>query len=126
MFYNVSLAIYYVLVIRNGWREFQLRKIRWMLQWFPVGLGLGLALCAIPSYDQLEYGCHLLPPPDGELWPVLTFVVLPLTISIVAISASMLAVYLKVKQRTSASRKWTFGIGQASALEQGVFWQCLF
>lgn len=126
VFYNVSLAVYYLLVIAYSWREFQLQKIQVFLHGIPVTIGLGLAFGGIPSYEVFEYGCHLLPPPAGDLWPVLVFVVLPLGFSIAAITVCMLLVYLKVRQSTAASKKWTFGIGQASAMEQAVFWQCLF
>lgn len=59
VFYNVSLAIYYVLVVAFDWREFQLKKVRMYLHVFPLALGFGLALGAIPSYHWIEYGCHL-------------------------------------------------------------------
>ena len=67
IFYNVSLALYYLLVVLYNWREFQLKKIRLYMHLVPVLLGLGLALGAIPSYHWLEYGCHILPLPDGDI-----------------------------------------------------------
>ena len=126
IFYNVSLALYYVLVVAYGWREFHIRKIRLFLHAFPVALGLGLSLGAIPSYHWLEYGCHILPIPDGDLWSVLVFLVVPLGLSIIVITGSMGLVYYKVRQRTVASQRWSYGVGQASALEKAVLWQCLF
>lgn len=52
--------------------------------------------------------------------------VLPLGLSIIAITAAMLVVYVKVRERARASSKWTFGIGKANTLEKQVFWQCFF
>ncbi|CAB9498701.1 expressed unknown protein [Seminavis robusta] len=126
VFYNASLALYYMLVIAFGWREFQLKKIKLYMHAVPITIGLGLALGAIPSYHWIEYGCHLLPPPEGEMWAVLVFFVIPLGLSIIAITISMLVVYWKVRQRAAASRKWSLGIGKVDSLEKKVFWQCLF
>ncbi|CAB9503330.1 expressed unknown protein [Seminavis robusta] len=126
VFFNVSLAIYYVLVVAQGWKEFQLQKIRLYLLSGPVVVGLGLAFGALPIYHWLEYGCHIEPLPEGELWSVLVFVVLPLGLSILAITASMMTVYCTVRKQSAAAKKWTMGISQASKMEQAVFWQCLF
>lgn len=126
VFYNVSLALYYALVVALGWRESQLKTIQGYLLLLPPIVGLGLAFGGITSYHWLEYGCHLLPPPDGDLWAVLVFVVLPLGFSIAAITAAMFVVYCKVRRQAATTRKWSFGVGKASALEQQVFWQALF
>lgn len=74
---------------------------------------------------RFEYGCHITPPPDNPLWPVMIFVVVPLGISIAAITCSMLFVYCHVRKQSAASRKWSFGIGRANSLEKDVFWQCV-
>ena len=126
VFYNVSLALYYVFVVALGWRESQLKAIQGYMIFVPPVVGLGLAFGGITSYDWLEYGCHLLPPPGGDLWVVLVFVVLPLGLSIAAITASMFIVYCKVRRQVATTRKWSFGVSKASALEQQVFWQALY
>ncbi|CAB9523323.1 expressed unknown protein [Seminavis robusta] len=126
VFYNVSLSLYYLLVIAHGWREFQLKKIHLFLHGVPCMLGLGLALGALGSYNFMGYACHLLPHPEGSLGTVLLFVIIPLGLSIVVITSCMLVVYSKVRARAGASRKWSLGVGAASKMEQAVFWQCLF
>lgn len=60
MFYNVSLAIYYTLVIVYTYKEHQLMKLRPYLLGVPFVTGTALALGAIPFYDWFEYGCHFL------------------------------------------------------------------
>jgi hypothetical protein len=124
VFYNVSLAAYYVLVIAYDWKEFQLKKIRLYMHLIPVAVGLGLSFGAITSYHWIEYGCHLEPLPEGEIWLILVFVILPLGLSILSITGSMVVVYNSVRKRSQASRKWSFGVSKASKLEQAVFWQC--
>lgn len=133
VFYNVSLALYYVLVISQGWKELQLKKIRPYMHIVPVTVGLGLAFGGLSVYHWIEYGCHIQPftiddedDEKGDLWAVLVFVVLPLGLSILAITVSMIVVYNSVRKRSVASRKWSLGISQASKLEKAVFWQCLF
>ena len=130
IFYNVSLAFYYVMVVAYARKEFQLKAIQHYLHGFPLLIGLGLAFGAIPSYHWIDYGCHILPYSpkynEGELWSILVFVVLPLGFSITSISAAMLVVYWKVSRQTAKAKKWQLGKGSINQLESQVFWQCLF
>jgi len=126
VFYNVSLAVYYVLVIVYRWRERDLQAIRHYLFGIPFVVGVCLAVVGIRYYRWIEYGCHLRPPPDGEIWKTLVLVVLPIGFSIATITLSMLFVYLTVRRNAQASRKWRFGVGSPSKLQTQVFWQALF
>jgi len=128
IFYNVSLAVYYVLVVAYGWKEFQLKPYRSLMHGLPVLIGLGLALGGIPIYHWLEYGCHIQTWSDseGNLWEVLLFVVLPIGFSIAAITASMLVVYCNVRKHSRRAGKWRLsGKAKAATLERQVFWQCV-
>ncbi|CAB9504802.1 expressed unknown protein [Seminavis robusta] len=124
IFYSTSLAVYYVLVIVYSWREFQLVKIRKYLQGVPLVCGIGLALGGLPVYNVMGYACHVEPLPDGEVWVVLVFVVLPLGLSITAITCCLLKVYCNVRQRATSSAQWSIS-GSANTLEKQVFWQCI-
>jgi hypothetical protein len=129
VFYAMSLAFYYYLVIARGWKEFQLRKVLLALHGLPLLVGFTLAFAAIPQYGLMVYVCHLEPPSafgNGQFWPILVFVVIPLSIAIVSITACMTLVYCKVRQQSATSKKWTLGIGSASKMEQVVFWQAFF
>ena len=126
IFFNVSLALYYVLVIAYDWREFHLKQIRKYLLSLPVIVGFGLAIGVLFKSHWIEYGCHILPPPEGDMWAALVFVVLPLGFSIASITTCMLMIFFQVHERAEKSKKWSIGIGQASRVEQAVFWQCLF
>lgn len=123
VFYNVSLAAYYVLVVVYSWKEFQLVEMKKHFHILPLLLGFGLAFSAIPTFGWSEYGCHITP--GSDLWAIFVFVVFPISSSIIGISTCLLMVYCKVRGQAAASRKWSFGIGKASQLEQAVFWQCV-
>lgn len=123
VFYNVSLAAYYVLVVVYSWKEFQLVEMKKHFHILPLLLGFGLAFSAIPTFGWSEYGCHMTP--GSDLWAIFVFVVFPISSSIIGISTCLLMVYCKVRGQAAASRKWSFGIGKASQLEQAVFWQCV-
>ena len=90
MYYNVSLALYYCLVIAKIWREFQLQKIRIYLHGVPILLGLGLSFGGLPFYEAIAYVCHVAPPPGGQLWAVLLFVILAMASSIASRRDSIL------------------------------------
>jgi len=122
--YNVSLALYYVLVIAFSWRERDLKKSRLLLHGCPLIVGLGLAFGGIPFYDWYVYGCHLLPPPFGDQWKVLVFAVIPLGFSVFCVTVAMLFVYWTVRKNTRGSQRWSFGVGRQS-MESRVFWQAL-
>jgi hypothetical protein len=126
VFYNVSLAVYYLLVIVYAWRERGLVKIRHYLHGFPITFGVVLAFGGIPVYDWFEYGCHLLPPPDGDMAAVWMFAVGPIGISILAIIGCMSTVYYKVRSQSRTSKKWSLGPAKPNSLEARVFYQSLW
>ena len=116
IFYNVTLATYYWLIIAKGWKETSLRKVSPFLHGLPIVLGLTLALIGLPYYEGFDYACHLLPYPQGDLWKVLLFVVCPIGCAILLIFVTMFSSYL-------AMRSMPF---DSSKLERLVFWQALF
>ncbi|CAB9516177.1 expressed unknown protein [Seminavis robusta] len=124
VFLNVTLALYYWLVIVRNVRESRLRVIRPMLFAPPLILGFGLAFAGIPFFQGLDYACHIKPVPHGDLWQVLLFVAIPIGASILSISVTMIGLYWKVREQSQATRRWRFG-GSAK-LEKRVFWQALF
>jgi hypothetical protein len=126
VFYNVSLAVYYLLVIVYAWRERGLVEIRHYLHGIPIAVGVVLAVGGIPVYDWFEYGCHLLPPPDGNMAAIWMFAVGPIGISIFAIIGCMSTVYYKVRSQSRTSKKWSLGPPNPNSLETRVFYQSLW
>ena len=120
VFYNVSLSAYYVLVIVYGWRESDLRRIRLWLHIPPLLIGSGLAFGGLPLYDWIEYGCMM---PIHKRWSSLVFGVIPLGLSIFCITASMIWIYVVVRQTAKRTRDWS--LTGSRSLESQVFWQAL-
>lgn len=128
VFYNLSLATYYVLVIVYAWKETALNKINHWLHGIPIAIGVTLAIGALPFYDWFEYGCHVLPPPQGSMKVVLIFAVVPIGFSILYITVCMGAMYWSVRSKAKASSKWAMGKskGKANTLQTQVFYQSMF
>lgn len=124
----MSLSLYYLLVIAYRWRESQLRNIRYFLHGIPLTVGTTLAFGILPVHSWIEYGCHLLPYPDGDLWKIVLFAVLPIGFSVLCISSTMILVYCIVRRTDEASRRWRFGASPASkkaSMRSQVFWQAI-
>lgn len=57
-FINVSLALYYYCVIKLGWVETKIKRIRRWLFLFPIAVGLVFAFVGIPFYGMLFLWCN--------------------------------------------------------------------
>ena len=65
--YNISLAIYYILVIVKGWKENRVSKIEKYLHAIPIlaGLGTGFAGLALKLYNGAGWICWIAPAPNN-------------------------------------------------------------
>ena len=61
IFYNASLALYFVWTIRQGWRAAQLRRWEWVLHAVPLGFGLSTAIAGLPLnlYNPTGWTCWI-------------------------------------------------------------------
>lgn len=61
--YNASLCIYYVLVVKLGWNERQLHKVRYWFHILPVGISLGTAIAGsiLGIYGNATLWCWIVP-----------------------------------------------------------------
>ena len=113
IFYNVSLTVYYKLVIVHGWRADRLQKYRIWFHLIPTTLAVGLALGAIPFYGPFFGYCHIyliLVPvrATGEDLYVgfFYFIYGPLFLSIVILGVITMKIFLSVKSTANQSRRW--------------------
>lgn len=107
---NVSLSLYYKLVIVNGWRERDFTKpIRVVMLSIPPIIGSGIAFLSYPYIVPSGVGCSFLPFPwetRGVLFYML--LVLPMCIVLFAVVALTLWVCWKFTQQMQVADKWRF------------------
>ena len=61
--YNTTLSVYYLQVIKFGWRDNRVAKIEWLLHAIPVGYALMTSIFAVAAelYGHVEWTCWILP-----------------------------------------------------------------
>jgi hypothetical protein len=155
IFYNMSLSFYFLLVVRYGMRENQLKKLQ---LWFHIPaliVGFALAFGGIPFYANDFWGCYIPPPPLVEDYRyIVIFAVVPICTAIAILTVNTGLVYWAVRKQMIAARKWRINIkpktpslaeslasstnpdasGRSSEMRQTViqkmerqtFWQALF
>jgi len=114
---NVSLSVYYLLVIKMGKREQQMKKYRMWLFVCPITVGLAFAFAGIPFYDNMILWCNN----AASWWPEI-----PVALAILIATVIMTIVCCDVYQKEKASARWRSGHSQRRAenrISKKVFWQ---
>jgi len=52
LWYNLALSVYYVLVIRYGWKEFQVKRAAKYLHAFALVIGFGLGKSQAETFGK--------------------------------------------------------------------------
>lgn len=101
--YNASLSLYYLLVIRYGWKETSIEKVRLVLLTTPLfwGLGTSIASLALQELGNSVFWCWI----EDELYQFFFFY-LPLWLAVVVVTVSCSMIYLAVRKAEAASRKY--------------------
>lgn len=124
--YNLTLSLYYTLVIAFGWTETKLRRVR---LWFhtPILIGLALACAGIPFYRNDLWGCYIPPPPIASSYrEIAIFYFVPVILVVVVATANIAVVVWTVRKHARKVKKWRKGGKKGAELEQKVMWQALF
>mmetsp|Transcript_9988 Transcript_9988/g.18140 ORF Transcript_9988/g.18140 Transcript_9988/m.18140 type:complete len:797 (-) Transcript_9988:447-2837(-) len=114
---NVSVAVYYLLVIKMGRTERQMKKARIWLFTCPILIGLTFAFAGIPFYGNTILWCNT----TENWWPEV-----PVAIAILLATAIMATVCWDVYQKEKASSRWRISGVEGTArnkLSEQVFWQ---
>ncbi len=88
--YNISLAVYYILVIVKGWKETRVKKIEKYLHAVPICLGVGTAFAAL-GLDILkpagllcwiggDYGIYRIAFLYAEAWAMIIILAISMTV----------------------------------------------
>ena len=112
-FYYGSISIYYLLVIRWGWRNFQLRKVEWIMHVIPYLYGVGSATAGllVDAYRVAGPWCWCYPAPgilSEQKSRMLRVVLLygPLYLLIIMVLVNCLIVYFHVRRLELATAKY--------------------
>lgn len=114
---SVSMSVYYLLVIKYGWTETQVKKVRPYLFLVPILLGVAFAFAGIPFYAPLYLWCNN----EASYWPDI-----PIAIAIGAATLIMGTVCLDVYTKEKATKKYHTGRTGRQSLSNKVFWQSFF
>jgi hypothetical protein len=110
--YNVSLSVYYLLVIRYSWKEEDLRKIEPWLHVLPVGWAASTALAGlgVDLFHSANLWCFIAPNSDDSnnaniyRW---AFFYGPLWTAILIVTIQLFLVFSRVRSVTLRSERYT-------------------
>ena len=110
IFYNISLNVYYLLVVVYGWLDSKLQRIKVYLYIVPAAFAIILAFAGLPFYAPLNFGCWIQPKPYRTT-NTLAFLygIIWIAITTVFSSAGMLIIFLTVYKQSLAGAKWRLG-----------------
>jgi hypothetical protein len=118
LFYNMSLSFYFLMVVRYGMRENQIKKLQLWLHVPALIVGFALAFGGIPLYQNHFFGCYIATPPLAEDYrDIVIFAMVPICTAIALATVNMLLVYRAVRQQMIAARKWRVS---RAVLDQGA------
>eukprot|EP00978_Attheya_sp_CCMP212_P004133 scaffold8976_cov60-Attheya_sp.AAC.1 len=112
---NVSLSFYYLLILKFGWSESRIEKLRPWLFGVPIAIGLTFAFAGIPYYDNMILWCNN----TSNIWPDI-----PMAVAIIVATVNMGLISCHVYKEEKVSRKWRSGTQQKS-LSSKVFRQSI-
>jgi hypothetical protein len=112
--YNASLSIYYLLVIRYGWKEEQLKRIEPFLHGVPLLWGLGTAIAGLflTIFNSANLWCWVAPYEDrGENADIYrwAFFYGPLWLMVVLVTVNLIFVWVFVRNITKRSENHIYG-----------------
>mmetsp|Transcript_6044 Transcript_6044/g.12743 ORF Transcript_6044/g.12743 Transcript_6044/m.12743 type:complete len:776 (-) Transcript_6044:118-2445(-) len=116
---NLSLAVYYLMVIKFGWSQDRLKKY---MVWFylcPIATGLAFAFAGISSYTNVILWCSN----GAKWWPEI-----PVIFAIVSATVIMTSVCIHVYKQERASMRWRYAGTRTTreSVSNSVFWQSIY
>jgi hypothetical protein len=109
MFYNVTLSIYYMMVIVYGLRETQMQKYAPYLLVPPIVIALAMAFAGLSLYQPIDLMCSIAPPPEASSWwPIIGFTLFPVAFCLLGASFLMIIIYISVRKKLFATQKYDF------------------
>ena len=106
-FYNAGLALYYLLVIKYGWREEQVQRIEPLLHAIPILWATGTATCAasLGILESANLWCWISPSADQYRW---AFFYGPLWVMIFIVTLNCIFIFMHVRRVEKTSEIYRF------------------
>jgi G protein-coupled glucose receptor regulating Gpa2 len=116
-FYNTSLSLYFLLVIRYGWKESQIKKIEPFLHVIPLlwGFGTSFAGLGLGIFGNANLWCWIQRKYNVYRW---TFFYGPLWTMIVLVSGMSIMIYQYVRQLERRTLKYQYEYEVKSSSDQ--------
>lgn len=114
-FYNTALSLYFLLVIRYGWKESQIKKIEPFLHVIPLlwGFGTSFAGLGLGIFGNANLWCWIARKYNVYRW---AFFYGPLWTMIVLVSGISVLIYQYVRQLEKRTLKYQFDVKSSSDL----------
>jgi len=116
---NAALSVHYILMLKYGWSEERISKLRPLLLGIPLSIGLVFAFAGIPFYDNVFLWCNNA---SASVWPDI-----PMAVAIAFVSIIMAVICWHVYKEERVSMKWRISTRrQNTSLTTKVFWQSIY
>jgi len=111
--YNGTLALYYLLMIRFGWKEDRIHKMEWLLHGLPISFAFVTAVTglALDLYGSVEWLCWIHPSPPQPYFRFFqwAFLFVPLWICVIFVTIVMVILWLTMKHLERAMESYAGG-----------------
>ena len=121
MFYNIFLALYFLMVIVFNWKERNLRRLCPVAHILVLSLGVGLAFSVIPFVGPQFGMCGVLPPLRHSEWLVKLFYTGPVCATLSVLTIVTAVICCKVYHQQKQVQRWMYN--RSLKLARVVFWQ---
>merc|ERR1712194_589226 len=111
---NVSLAIYYLLVVKYKWSESKMQKYKFVFFGCPIAVGLAFACAGIPFYTNSILLCNN----GARWWPEI-----PVIVAILIVTITMVILCRDVYLTEQESNRFSVAETQQHTMTKAVFWQ---
>ena len=126
VYYSVILSMYFLLVVKYDWNERKFVQVSRYVHLCAVGMGLIMAFAVIPFAAPDWRWCYIGTPPQADSWlPGIFFFIIPIALSILAMTVITVIFVLHVQTVYSRTKGRALNSGgqRKGSLASRTFWQ---
>jgi hypothetical protein len=120
--------MYFWLSVSRGWKEHQMKKVRFPIYCLVVFIWVGLAFGGIPFYEPALFRCALPNPPFADSWTaVKIYFFVPFSLCVLGITLATIALFRAVYKLEKSSSRWRLAVrDRGECMTEKVFWRCFW